>query len=113
MDQIFVDGVGSITVIGPTVRLDFVVLSPTEKDAKGQPQAVLSKRMVMTVDAFARMTGKMQETLQALSKLSQMPRDAARAENSNVEAVQIAAAEPPVDVTPSSDETPPRRRPFP
>ena len=68
-EQVFADGVGSIAVIGGTVRLDFVVLSPTEKDPNGQPKAVFQQQVVMSVDGFVRSAGKIQEAVQAISKL--------------------------------------------
>ena len=68
-DQIFSDGIGTITVIGATVRLDFVALSPTEREPNGQPKAVFKQRIVMGVDGFLRSAGKVQEAVQALSKM--------------------------------------------
>src|SRR5260221_9613356 len=68
-DQIFSDGIGTISVIGGTVRLDFVALSPTEREANGQPKAVFCQRIVMGVDGFLRSASKVQEAVQALSKM--------------------------------------------
>ncbi len=68
-DQIFSDGIGTISVIGATVRLDFVALSPTEREANGQPKAVFRQRIVMGVDGFLRSAAKVQEAVQALSKM--------------------------------------------
>jgi hypothetical protein len=68
-DQIFSDGIGTITVIGATVRVDFVALSPTEREPNGQPKAVFKQRIVMGVDGFLRSAGKVQEAVQALSKM--------------------------------------------
>ena len=68
-EQIFSDGIGTITVIGATVRLDFVALSPTERDPNGQPKAVFKQRIVMGVDGFMRSASKVQEAAQALSKM--------------------------------------------
>jgi len=68
-DQIFSDGIGTITVIGATVRLDFVALSPTEREPNGQPKAVFKQRIVMGVDGFLRSASKVQEAVQALSKM--------------------------------------------
>lgn len=76
MDQVFFDGLGNVTVIGNTVRLDFVTFSPTEKDASGRPQAVFGQRVVMSIESFVRTTEKLQETAQALSKFVQGPREA-------------------------------------
>jgi hypothetical protein len=68
-DQVFSDGIGTISVIGGTVRLDFVALSPTEREANGQPKAVFRQRIVMGVDGFLRSAAKVQEAVQALSKM--------------------------------------------
>lgn len=71
--QIFSDGVGQITVMGGTVRLDFVTYSPTEKDPGGQPLAVFAQRVVMTADAFLQSAGKIQEAINAMSRLTRQP----------------------------------------
>ncbi len=68
-NQIFADGVGSISVIGGTVRLDLFSFSPTEKDANGQPKAISDHRLVMTVPAFLHAAAKIQEAGQAIGKL--------------------------------------------
>ena len=68
-DQIFADGIGAISVIGATVRLDFVTLSPTERDEKGQPKTIFCQRVVMGMDGFLRSAQKFQEALQALQKM--------------------------------------------
>lgn len=67
-EQVFSDGIGSITVIGGTVRLDFVAYSPTEKDDNGQPAPAFRQRVIMSVDAFLRSFAKLQEVVNALSK---------------------------------------------
>lgn len=68
-DELFSDGIGTITVIGTTVRVDFVSLSPTEREPNGQPKAVFKQRIVMSVDGFVRSASKVQEAVQALSKM--------------------------------------------
>jgi len=105
-DQVFSDGIGQISILGGTVRLDFVVLSPTEKDAKGKPVAVFRQRMVMGIDGFMQSAAKIQEAAQAVLKLAQRPVE-----------VQPAASEPPVTVPPSAAAVGPdpvvQKRPFP
>lgn len=66
-DQVYSDGIGAISVIGGTVRLDLVVLSPTEREANGQPKTVFLQRVVMSLDGFQRSAIKIQEAMQALS----------------------------------------------
>jgi hypothetical protein len=51
-DELFVDGVSEITVTGPTVRIDTYTLSPTQKDAEGNPVQVHRQRTIMTLEAF-------------------------------------------------------------
>lgn len=112
MDQVFVDGLGSVTVINTTARLDFVVLSPTEKDARGQPQVVFCQRMVMGLDSFARMTEKMQEALKAMSKLAQNPPHETSTDNA---APPVPGATRPTSAVPlaTHDAPTPARKPFP
>jgi hypothetical protein len=66
-DQVFADGLGQISVIGGTVRLDLVTYSPREKDPKGQPQAIFRQQIIMGVDAFLHAAEKIGEAAQALS----------------------------------------------
>ena len=114
-EQIFSDGVGTISIVGGTVRLDFVVYSPTEKDPKGQPLAVFRQRVVMGVEGFLLSATKIQEAVQALSKLGA----AAHARNEPTAAAPAAAmpklveAPAPSPAPPQpAPETPPKR-PFP
>jgi hypothetical protein len=86
-DQIFSDGIGSISIVGGIVRIDFVVLSPTEKDAGGQPKAIFQQQLVMGAEAFLRSTEKMQGAAQALAKLVTQ-------QTSHAPAAQLAETEP-------------------
>jgi len=101
--QIFSDGIGQVTIIGGAVRLDFVTFSPTEKDAKGQPIAVFSHRVVMSLDGFMQSAVKLQEAAQAVSKLGQR----ARGGQTEPAAAAIPAA-PATEATPAA-----QKRPFP
>lgn len=65
-DQVFSDGIGQISVIGSTVRIDFVVYSPTEKDPKGQPVAVFRQRLIMGVEGFLHAAEKFHEAAEAV-----------------------------------------------
>jgi len=73
--QIFADGIGQVTIIGGAVRLDFVAFSATEKDPKGQPAAVFSHRVVMSLEGFMQSAAKLQEAAIAVSKLVQRVRE--------------------------------------
>lgn len=105
MDQSFSDGLGNITVIGNTVRLDFVSFSPVEKDAKGQPRAIFSQRIVMDMDGFLRTAAKVQESVKTLAQLAQ------KAKATAAPAQTAAAAEKPA-AKPASSKTQ-AKRPFP
>jgi hypothetical protein len=52
-DDVYADGIGEITVTGPIVRIDLVSLSPTERDAGGNPKPVFRQRVVMPAEGFA------------------------------------------------------------
>jgi hypothetical protein len=101
-DQIFSDGIGAISIIGGTVRIDFVAISPTEKDAKGQPKVAFLQRIVMGTEGFIQAAEKMHGAKQALTKLSAAPPPVA-----------------PLDISSSAVETPqpetakPNRQLFP
>lgn len=74
-DQVFADGIGQISVIAGTVRVDFVAYSPVEKDARGQPVAVFRHRLIMSIESFFQTAEKIQEAAQALSsRVSQPPK---------------------------------------
>ncbi len=65
--QIFTDGIGRISVIGGIVRLDLITYSATQLDARGQPQPVLTHRIVMGTDAFLRSSEKVLQVVQQLT----------------------------------------------
>jgi hypothetical protein len=69
--QIFTDGIGKISVIGGVVRLDFVVYSPTDADAKGQPRQMFTHQVLMGVDAFMRAAAQCNEAAKQLKAASQ------------------------------------------
>ena len=103
--QIFADGIGQVTIIGGVVRLDFVTFSPTEKDAKGQPAAVFSQRVVMSLEGFMQSAAKLQEGALAVSKLVQRARER--------QAAEPAAAPAPAPVSQAPTEAAAAKRPFP
>lgn len=71
--QLFADGLGSITIIGATVRLDFFSFSPTEKEPGGQPKGILEHRLVIPVGGFLHAAGKIQEAVEAIAKIGTTP----------------------------------------
>jgi hypothetical protein len=76
-DQVFSDGLGAITSVAGTVRLDLVSYSPTEKDAKGQPLLVFCQRVVMPVEAFLLAAEKIHEVARAIRPVTARPREEA------------------------------------
>lgn len=102
-EQIFVDGIGTISVIGGTVRLDFVSYSPTEKDASGQPTAAFRQRIIMGAETFLHSADKIHEAAQTLA-----------ARLNRTEPVPPAAApSPPQPATLSAVPTTSRPEPHP
>jgi hypothetical protein len=66
VNELFADGVSEITVTGPTVRIDLVSLSATERDANNNPRTVFRQRIVMPVDSFVKAFDLMQQAVQGL-----------------------------------------------
>jgi hypothetical protein len=67
-EEIYSDGVGEVTVTGNIVRIDFVSLSPSQRDASNKPKAVFRQRIIMPVDAFANTAELMKNVLAGLVK---------------------------------------------
>jgi len=65
-DELYADGVGEITITGSIVRIDFVSLSPEERDGNNNPKAVFRQRVIMPVDAFANSMDLLQKALNGL-----------------------------------------------
>jgi hypothetical protein len=105
--QTFSDGIGQITITGGTVRLDFVAFSPTEKDANGQPAAVFCQRIIMSPDGFLQSAQKIQEAMEALSKLPQLARQPTPAHSAVSEPVSARAE------ASAGASAAPAKRPFP
>lgn len=66
-ELIFADGIGSITVVGGTVRLDLVVLEP-QSDG-GRPKPVLSQRLILPIEGFTAAARHIQEAGEAIKKI--------------------------------------------
>lgn len=65
-NELFADGIGDIAVTGSVVRIDFVSLSPNERDAKGNPRAVFRERVIMPLEGFVRMFGAVEQVMHKL-----------------------------------------------
>lgn len=120
-DQCFADGVGTITVIGSTVRFDLVVLSPTEIDENGRATAKFRQRVIMPVEAFLHSARKFQEAAEAIAKAADPARENKTPPPENPRApihesqAQQAEANSPAEtkVTPLSAPASKKRTPFP
>ncbi len=66
--ELYVDGIGEITITNSIVRIDMMSLSATEKDGKNNPKPVLRQRIIMPIDAFANGVELMREALNGLVK---------------------------------------------
>jgi hypothetical protein len=75
-EELYADGIGEITVTGSIVRVDFVSLSATQKDANNNPQAVVRQRIIMPGDAFANAVNLMQQALNGLTDAGLVQRGA-------------------------------------
>lgn len=117
-EQVFVDGIGTISVIGGTVRLDFVSYSPTEKDASGQPTAVFRQRIIMGTETFLHSADKIREAAQALAarinRAEPVPLASVSSSQQSATLSTVPASERPMqEPHAETPATPPTKPPFP
>jgi len=67
-EEIFADTIGEIHATKNVVRIDFVSLSPTERDANNNPKAVFKQRVVMPIDAFGNSAELIRRVMDGLIK---------------------------------------------
>jgi len=67
-EEIFADAIGEIHVTNNVVRIDFVSLSPTERDSNNNPKAVFRQRIVMPLEAFANSAELIRRAMDGLIK---------------------------------------------
>lgn len=84
--QIFADGLCGITVAGQTVRLDFVVIAPTEPDGSTQARLVFQERLILPIDGFLKAAAMIHEAAQALPKMAADQKEAEGNRNKPVKA---------------------------
>ena len=65
-NELYDDAIGEITVTGGIVRIDLVSLSPTHKDAAGQPVSELRQRLIMSIEGFANSFEVIQKAMHGL-----------------------------------------------
>jgi hypothetical protein len=92
-EERYADAIGEIALVGSTVRMDLVSLSPDQKDEKGQPKPVFRQRIVMPIDGFLYSFGLMVRVMQQLEKQGVIKRQPADGR---------AVPEPPAPVPPTS-----------
>ena len=64
--ELFADGIGEISLVGGMVRVDWVSLSATEKDASGLPALEFRQRMVLPPEGFLRAFTAMEDLVKQL-----------------------------------------------
>ena len=67
-EEIFADAIGEINVTSNVVRIDFVSLSPTQRDANNSPKTVFRQRVVMPVSAFGNSADLIRRVMEDLVK---------------------------------------------
>lgn len=113
-EQVFVDGIATISAIAGTVRLDFITYSPTEKDASGQPAAVFCQRLIMGTEAFLHVAEKIHEAAQTLATRSGHSEPAPPTPLVSVPTPQPVATTAPLrEVHTDPAPRPPTKPPFP
>ncbi len=65
-NEVFADSIGEIAVTGTIVRIDLVSMSPTHKDAAGQPVPELRQRVIMSLEGFANSFDVIQKAMNGL-----------------------------------------------
>jgi hypothetical protein len=84
INEVFADGVSEINIAGGIVRINFVSLSGTEKDDKGNPTRELRQRIVITPQGVLELYGALQQVIEKLVStgvLQRRPDNAAAIEN--------------------------------
>ncbi|MCP5369058.1 MAG: hypothetical protein H6907_11220 [Hyphomicrobiales bacterium] len=65
-NEVFADGIGELGIAGGVVRINLVALSPTEKDANGQPVREFRQRLLMTPQGVLELHAGLQNMLDQL-----------------------------------------------
>ena len=83
--ELYIDGVGEITVGGTIVRVDLFSLSPTERDVNDFPKKVFRQRLIFSAEGFANSVEVMQNALQGLVDAGVVKRNQPRGVTANPE----------------------------
>jgi hypothetical protein len=77
--EVFADGISEVNIASGIVRINFVSLSATEKDEKGNPVRELRQRVVMTPPGVLELYAAMQQVIEKLIEagtIQRRPNDA-------------------------------------
>lgn len=81
--ELYADGIGEVTITGSIVRIDFMSLSPSERDEKNNPKPIFRQRVIMPIEAFGNSMDLLQKALNglveagALRRVADLPKPAA------------------------------------
>jgi len=93
-EEMYADGVSEVVVTGNVVRIDFVSLSATERDANNKPKAVFRQRIVMPTDAFANTAELIKNVLRSLIESGAVKMQGASAPSGNKMTANEKPAQP-------------------
>ena len=68
-EEIYIDGIGNVAITGMVIRFDLMVLDPSQRYDKNQPQPAVRQRVVMPIDGFLRAVQTLGATLPQLEKI--------------------------------------------
>ena len=99
--EIFADGVSEVNIASGLARINFVSLSGTLKDDKGNPQRELRQRVVITPQGVLELFGALQQVIERLVEAGLIQRRP-DANAASVGAVTGAAASATAPTAPGS-----------
>lgn len=67
-NEIFADAISEISITSNVVRIDFVSLSPTERDENNNPRSVFRQRIIMPVNTFGNVAELIRKVMKDIAK---------------------------------------------
>ena len=88
-EELYVDGIGNISITGMVIRFDLMALDTSQRDDKNQPQPAVRQRVIMPIDGFLRMVHSLGGTMSKLEEIgvirkNQKPESAAEVDPAEV-----------------------------